>query len=228
MPVHDWKRVGPNVFHDFHLTWIAEIRKRLNQGLLSERFYALIERQPDRSGDEAVNVELGVGEEADTCATLARRISIRQTSGDEIGALIEIVSPGDKSSRASLRSFVDQAVSAIHHGHHLLVADLFPPGTHDPRGIHGAIWRKLGGKPYTAPEVKPLIQVAYVSIPDYMAYVESCGVGDPLAPIPLFLNATEHVLIPLEETYTAAFDAVPRRWRTVLEAEGRGSQGGAK
>jgi hypothetical protein len=32
MPVHDWSRVGPGIFHDFHCAWIVEIRNVLNEG----------------------------------------------------------------------------------------------------------------------------------------------------------------------------------------------------
>jgi hypothetical protein len=34
--------------------------------------------------------------------------------------------------------------------------------------------------------------------------------------MPLFLRPRGHVLVSLEKTYQAAFEAVPRRWRTVL------------
>jgi hypothetical protein len=36
--------------------------------------------------------------------------------------------------------------------------------------------------------------------------------------MPLYLEPGGYVLVPLEQTYTAAFAALPRRWRTVLEA----------
>jgi hypothetical protein len=36
--------------------------------------------------------------------------------------------------------------------------------------------------------------------------------------MPLFLQARQAVEIPLEATYRAAFSAVPRPWRRVLEA----------
>jgi hypothetical protein len=35
--------------------------------------------------------------------------------------------------------------------------------------------------------------------------------------MPLFLEPGGHVLVPLEATYQAAFAAMPRRWRAVLE-----------
>ena len=35
--------------------------------------------------------------------------------------------------------------------------------------------------------------------------------------MPLFLEPGGHVLVPLEATYKAAFSAMPKRWRNVLE-----------
>ena len=48
-------------------------------------------------------------------------------------AVIEIVSPGNKSSKAAIRSFVDKAVQFLHQGVHLLIIDLFPPTPATPR-----------------------------------------------------------------------------------------------
>src|SRR5215510_13070680 len=44
MPVHDWSRVTAGTFHDFHLAWIAELRRALNGGLLPPGYYALAEQ----------------------------------------------------------------------------------------------------------------------------------------------------------------------------------------
>ena len=44
MPLHDWTRVDDGIFHDFHLAWIAEIRRDLNGGLLPEGYFALAEQ----------------------------------------------------------------------------------------------------------------------------------------------------------------------------------------
>ncbi len=41
MPLHDWSRVESGIFHDFHASWITEIRSALNAGLLPEGYYAL-------------------------------------------------------------------------------------------------------------------------------------------------------------------------------------------
>ena len=43
--IHDWTRVLPGIWHDFHVGWIGEIRKQLNGGLLPDPFYALAEPQ---------------------------------------------------------------------------------------------------------------------------------------------------------------------------------------
>jgi hypothetical protein len=34
--------------------------------------------------------------------------------------------------------------------------------------------------------------------------------------MPLFLTPNRYVLVPLERTYEAAFEAVPKRWRDVF------------
>ena len=45
MPIHDWKRVKAGVFHDFHHSWIEEIKRALNNGLLPADYYAMAEQQ---------------------------------------------------------------------------------------------------------------------------------------------------------------------------------------
>jgi len=49
MPLHDWTRVEAGIFHDFHVSWIPEIKKALNGGLLPEGFYALAEQHAGRA-----------------------------------------------------------------------------------------------------------------------------------------------------------------------------------
>ena len=41
MPMHDWTRVDPNDYHDFHGAWIFAIRTALNNGLLPKGYFAL-------------------------------------------------------------------------------------------------------------------------------------------------------------------------------------------
>lgn len=44
MPMHDWTRVEPNYFHDFHVGWLAAFRQSLNNGVLPRGYYALAEQ----------------------------------------------------------------------------------------------------------------------------------------------------------------------------------------
>jgi hypothetical protein len=44
MPIHRWTRVTARAFHDFHQTWLVEIKRALNGGILPPGFYALAER----------------------------------------------------------------------------------------------------------------------------------------------------------------------------------------
>jgi hypothetical protein len=255
MPIHDWTRVNAGTFHDFHLAWIAEIRRVLNGGLLPGGYYALAEQVandvvpdvltlqgPDVSGElgsadgggtavadapPKVSYRQALFEEL-TLATRQRRLVIRHTTGDRIVALIEIVSPGNKQRRPFLESFVDKAVDALASGFHLLILDLFPPGPYDPAGVHAAIWDRLGGD-FAPPAGKPLTLAAYAAKPDPLAgglrapgavtaYVEPTAVATPLIDMPLFLTPARYVNVPLEQTYAAAYEGVPQRWRQVIEA----------
>ena len=157
--------------------------------------------------------------EAVPLAMRQRRMVIRHASGDRIVALIEIVSPGNKASELMLRAFVEKAAAALQAGHHLLILDLWPPGAHDASGIHGAVWGLVGGA-YQAPCDRPLTLAAYaVRAPGLItAYIEPLRVGAVLPDMPLFLAPERYINVPLERTYTAAWEGIPQRWRRVIEA----------
>lgn len=118
-----------------------------------------------------------------------------------------------------LRSFLEKPVAALQVGYHLLILDLWPPGSFDPEGIHGAIWAEIGGR-YAAPADQPLTLAAYAArgVGQVTAYVEPLTVGTALPDMPLFLTSEEYVNVPLERTYLAAYAGVPERWRRVIEA----------
>ncbi|MBX9623712.1 MAG: DUF4058 family protein [Gemmataceae bacterium] len=147
-----------------------------------------------------------------------RTLVVRHNSGDRIVALLELVSPGNKAARHALNSFVDKAAEALFRGYHLLVVDLFPPGKRDPHGIHAAIWGEFSDDPDPLPPGEPLTLAAYSAGPVKRAYVEPTAVGRAMIPMPLFLTPEWYVEVPLEETYTAAYRGVPRKWRAVLDA----------
>jgi Protein of unknown function (DUF4058) len=245
MPIHDWTRVTAGTFHDFHLAWIAEIRNALNGGILPPEYYAQAEQiagplGPDvltlQAPDVPVNGTVSEGSGSGIAVATAppqarwsasiemneysrrrRTIVIRHSSGDRIVALIEIVSPGNKSSQHALWSFVEKAIEALYRGYHLLLVDLFPPGPRDPQGIHGEIWEALGEKGFELPDSEPLTLAAYSAGSPKTAYVEPTAVGREMIDMPLFLEPDVYVNLPLEPTYQAAYRGVPRRWRQVLE-----------
>jgi hypothetical protein len=234
MPIHDWTRVTAGTFHDFHLAWIAALQRSLNNDVLPRSHYAqaAYSTEPlDDGPDAVVGTEPGTlctatapprprlaGEaEMDDYVLKRRTLVIRHASGDRIVALVEIVSPGNKSSRHGLRSFVEKAVEALYRGYHLLVIDLFPPGPRDPHGLHAAIWGEISDDPYELPAAAPLTLAAYSAGPVKRAYVEPTAVGRELIEMPLFLEPEVYVNVPLEATYRAAYRGVPQRWRQVLE-----------
>ena len=142
---------------------------------------------------------------------------IRHGSDDRVVGMIEIVSAGNKANRNALRSFLDKAVTALVHGLHLVVIDLYPPGPRDPQGIHGALLAELSEEDYLAPKDKPLTFVSYAAGPVPTAYVEPAAVGDALPDMPLFLEPDAYISLPLEETYQAAWRGFPQRWQKFLQ-----------
>jgi hypothetical protein len=146
-----------------------------------------------------------------------RVIAIRRAADDRIVAIIEVVSPGNKSSGNAIRAFVAKAVEFLEMGVHVHVIDLFPPTPRDPRGIHEAIWNAYSQTPSTSP-AKPLTIASYMAGEEERAYVQSAAVGDRLPDMPLILEPDLYVYVPLEETYLLAFEKFPRRWREVLTA----------
>lgn len=243
MPVHNWTRVDAGVFHSFHNTWIGELGKALNSGLLPPDYYALGEQIAGALGPDVLTlqapaaaggpsgelggavavavappkVRLTVRAEIDEYTLKQKTVVIRHSSRHRIVALIEILSPGNKSSRHALRAFLDKAASALAHGIHLLLIDLHPPGPRDPQGIHGALWERLTGDPHEQPAGQPLTLAAYAAGPVATAYVEPLAVGAALPDMPLFLDPELYVNVPLEATYSAAYEGVPRYYRTILE-----------
>lgn len=213
MPVHDWTRVDAGLFHDLHQDWTVELCRALNRGTLPRGFAALIDLQTDgATSDETWSAdEL----EEDTYARRANRIRIQHRHG-RIAAVIEIVSPGNKSNRNALKAFVRKASDLIWQGIHLLVVDLFPPSERDPQGIHKAIWDEFAERPFQLPADKLLTVASYRAVPTKTAYVEPVAVGDDLPALPIFLTEDGFVPAPLEETYRASWAAYPADFRELL------------
>jgi Protein of unknown function (DUF4058) len=236
MPLHDWTRVDPEIFHAFHVTWIPEIKKVLNGGLLPEGYYALAEQHAGRAIADVLTLHAspatGGVAVADAPPRTRRRhtvepaapgrrrsLAIRHVSGHRLVALIEIVSPANKDRSRHVEDFAAKAVSALEVGVHLLLVDLFPPGPHDPSGMHGVILQRLeqSDQPYDVPADEPAALASYAAGPAVEIYVEHVAVGAPMPEMPLFLHSDRHVNVPLEPTYRAAYGRMPAFWRGVLE-----------
>jgi hypothetical protein len=246
MTVHDWTRVSAGTFHHFHNLWIGDLCKALNSGLLPADYYAMGEQiaqdvapdvltlqvpewrdQPSGTpagatavaeAPPAVSVATRLDREAVLYARRRRTLVIRHVSGHRIVALLEIISPGNKSSRQEWERLLDKLTGALSQGYHLLVVDLFPPGPLDPEGIHGALVEALVGGEYEMNADKPLTLAAYAAGATVDAYVEPISVDDPLPDMPLFLDPRWYVNVPFQATYAAAWSGMPSVWKQVLEA----------
>jgi hypothetical protein len=149
-------------------------------------------------------------------------LAIRHVSGHRLIALVEIVSPANKDRREHVDEFVTKIIDALDVGVHVLLVDLFQPGRHDPRGLHGAVWSVLDTDPYDAPEDEPLSAASYAAGPPVKAYLEHFALGGRLPEMPLFLHPERYVLAPLEAAYQTAYEGVPGFWRDVLEGRRTG------
>lgn len=241
MPIHDWTRVNPNLFHDFHQTWSIAIRNALNGGLLPKGFSALVEqhtggvvpdvialqrwqkpkRRPAPTGGAVLTANPPQTRhvfraQQEISAARGNRITIRHPLG-QVVCVIELVSPGNKASSSALKSFVEKTVEFLRHGVHLLVVDLFPPSVRDPQGIHKAIWDEIEEAPFELPPDKPLTLAAYVATLPKTAYVEPVGVGDILPDMPAYLDSDGYVPVPLEATYQTTWTSCPEDMREVVE-----------
>ncbi len=241
MPVHDWTRVDAGLFHDFRQKWTVALCNALNAGSLPPDYFALVEQRirgpiPDvltlklsQAADEPSLSPVGVAvatappqtrlvrrKDAEVYAAKANRITLRHRHGDVV-AVIEIVSPGNKATRAEFRAFVEKSATLIGQGVHLLVIDLFPPGKHDPQGSPQAIWDEIADDDLVLPPDKPLSLASYDAGPLHVAYVEPLAVGDVLFDMPIFLQPEFYVPAPLETTYQETWRVFPAPMKGLLE-----------
>lgn len=240
MPIHDWSRVDPGIFHHFHQAWTIEIANALNAGILPEGFFALAEQVVGRPIPDVVALEglsamphrhpqdgaVAVAEappqarfvtsaELDVYARKANRIAIKHRLG-RVAAVLEIVSPGNKSSLHALRSLAEKAADLLREGVSLLIVDLFPPTPRDPQGIHKTLWDEIRDEPFELPADKRLTVAAYRAGEPITAYVEPVAVGDLLPSLPIFLDAATYVPAPLEASYETTWQKCPAALKEVV------------
>ena len=243
MPMHDWTKVEAGIFHAFHHRWISALSDALNDGKLPADYYALPEQDVTGFGPDLLTRQGPVAEQRPSAgggvatATLLRsrprarftaetdaefyrrkksRIVVRHVNGDRIVAMLEIVSPGNKSTGRAFRAFVDKACELLEHRIHLLIVDPFPPGPRDPNGVHAAIWGQVQDDSFHLPADQPLTAVAYECDLTTRAYIETMAVGQTLPDMPMFLEPNGWIMVPLEATYATAFAVLPKRWQAVL------------
>jgi hypothetical protein len=241
--MHDWTRVKAGTYHSVHYRWVAAIVDRLNAGLLPAGYFALPEQIIAGRETDGVTLQTGprakpssasgrgvavasprpktrfvvpIASDLERYARKANRVAIHHELGNVV-AVIEIVSPGNKDREHSLRSFVDKAVELLEQQVNLLLIDPFPPGKHDPQGIHKAIADTFIDQPFELPQDKPLTLAAYQVEPIRTAHVEPIAVGDRLPDMPLFLDGELSITVPLEEIYQTTWNVLPVEVRTLLE-----------
>ena len=239
MPLHDWTRVPSGLFHDFHQSWSIRIKDALNSSRLPKGVAALVEQRSGPLEADVLAIE-GRGkkpllEERGGVSVMERPATriVRRTTKEiysgranrvvlkhhlgRILAVIEIISPGNKDSRAALRDLLDKTIEFLKAGVHVLVVDLFPPTARDPFGIHKVIWDEFEEEPFAMPAGKDRILASYETGSERAAYIEPVGIGDSLPEMPLFLSNRIHVMVPLESTYTATWEASPEELRVAVE-----------
>jgi Protein of unknown function (DUF4058) len=245
MPVHDWTLVDPGIFHHFHTVWTGRLSEELKANL-PEGYYALAEQHLGRKQGDVL--ALHINEQPDALSapeppegggiavaeappvvnrtlvaslkTKRRTLTIRHISGHQIIALVEILSPSNKSTANSVAEFIEKAAAALRAGIHVVLVDLFPPTKHDPHGIHAVLWDYVAGEEYILPEGKNLTLASY-SAGSFTAtaYVEHLAVGDSLKDMPLFLTSERYVNLPLNSTYEMTFNKMPDFWCNVLKGQ---------
>ena len=132
--VDDWARVDAGTFHDFHQTFLVQLKVRLMGGLLPAGFYAHVERgfgaeiASENEGDlltlqsdpyagggtavldappaAALEVETATLREAARYAARADRLAIKRNVDHRVVALLELASPGNKDRPAAVERFV--------------------------------------------------------------------------------------------------------------------------
>ncbi len=240
MPMHDWSRVEPTIYHHFHQQWSSAICAALNSGLLPNGYSALIEQYTGGLVPDVLTVERRpqsptrpdglLTAEPQTRFTInaenailrrANRITIRHHLG-EVVCILEIVSPGNKASRHQIRALVEKTIDFLEAGVNVLLIDPFPSTARDPNSLHKLIWDAIEEIPFEMPVDEPLLLASYragVSLSDATptAYLEPFRVGSLLPAMPAWLDGDSYILVPLESTYQFAWSVCPADYRHLVE-----------
>jgi hypothetical protein len=247
MPVHVWTVPPVGLYHHFQQSWAVRLAEGLNDGVLPEGFFALVDqraiglipdvlalgkrplpRQSGTPGGVAVSISppkarfISQQTDREVYASRANRVAVRNAFG-ELVAIIELVSPGNKDSKNAMKAFIEKTTDFLSNGVNLLVIDLFPPTPRDPEGIQKVIWDEIREEPFQLPPDKRLTIGAYSATMPKTAYIEAFAPGDTLPGMPLFLDPGIYVPSPLEETYMQTWQKCPIEMKEVVE--GRAASG---
>ena len=234
MPMHDWTRVEPTIYHHFHQQWTCKICDVLNAGLLPAGFSALIEQHsggvvPQRmrrrlqvSGTATVpHTRFTVEMQGKSLLRRANRVAIRHRLG-EVVCVIEIESPGNKASRSAARALVEKTHEFLCAGVNVLLVDPFPPGPRDPHSLHKLIGDEIEEAPFDMPADEPLLLAAYRASDESVglspvAYLEPFRAGAAMIDMPAWIDPDSFVEVPLERTYQSAWAVCPPDYRYLVE-----------
>lgn len=243
MPIHDWTRVDAGLFHHFHQQWTGELCDELNAGCLPSEYFALVEQKIPGPSPDVLTLKLSSDSArpdgpaglavADTppqtrlvrrtslhtYASKANRVTVRHRHG-EVVAVIDVVSPGNKTSVMEFRALLDKLTAFIRQGVHLLVVDLFPPTRRDRQGVHTAIWDNFveeDDEGFSPPADGERVLAAYSAGTEIAAFVETVAVGEVLPDMSLFLTPDLYVLAPLEKSYQTTWARFPAALKGLLE-----------
>jgi hypothetical protein len=183
MAMHDWTQIPRTIYHHFHQRWTISICDALNAGVLPPGYSALVEQHSSGLYPDVLAVQRrspmppGPGAESTTLAAPRTRMTVHPRQGKfheranrvvirhhlgEVVCAIEVVSPGNKAGKFSVREFVAKATDLLKRGINLLIIDPFLPGSNDPESLHRLIWDQFDeGVPFELPADEPLLLASY-------------------------------------------------------------------
>lgn len=238
MPLHDWSAYDNCGYHDFELGWLVRLSSELNKGLLPSSHYALNETlelrpqtgyvtypEPEDDRGSLLN-ENGESTDAEVRYSLtderpqyaARAVVIRSTAYDQPVAAIHSVTRQDMTTPYRREAQIRLAAAALSHGIHLVVLEPFVSESPTQATFAATLWHHMTGLVAHDFSPKPVAFASFESGRGLRAVVESIAVGETLPALPLFLGRDSHIMLPLEESYTAAFRGIGYPVRDAMAA----------
>ena len=236
MPLHDWSTQDEETFHDFRLCWASQLTAALNVDVLPDHLFARCEPvTADRSETAIERHPLAV----DGCLLEAakhpprtdvsiafeppkrpRRVAVRRRGGDLVAA-IEFASYSNLKSAARRQRFAETCMSLVAGGVHVCVLNVHAlrGWTPSPEFIVAA--DLSADSEYEERPTDAAAMTTFRSGPDGRLrnlYADHPRPGDPLRPLPCFVDARAYAPLPLEETYMRTFRGLPKFVREQLAA----------